>query len=135
MSDHGLEQIYADDWSDAENVLTFDRARAGKTAEAGAARRYKSALLHRFAVMDHARGWVQQFHLGAMRNNSTRALRALGPDTGYDAIGDLPQAAPLARFLDRLDGTGRLARTVLYNLNPADNEVLATVMGSFQDGS
>jgi glucuronate isomerase len=85
--------------------------------------------------MDHARGWVQQFHLGAMRNNSTRALRALGPDTGYDAIGDLPQAAPLARFLDRLDGTGRLAKTVLYNLNPADNEVLATVMGSFQDGS
>ena len=85
--------------------------------------------------MDHARGWVQQFHLGALRNNSTRALRTLGPDTGYDSIGDFPQARALVRFLDRLDDRDQLAKTVLYNLNPADNEVFATIAGSFQDGS
>ena len=85
--------------------------------------------------MDHAKGWVQQFHLGALRNNNSRALRTLGPDTGYDAVGDFPQAGGLVKFLDRLDGTDQLAKTVLYNLNPADNEVLATIAGSFQDGS
>ena len=85
--------------------------------------------------MDHARGWVQQFHLGAMRNNSTRAMRVLGPDTGYDAIGDFPQGEALARFLDRLDAEGQLAKTILYNLNPRDNELLATIIGTFQDGS
>jgi len=78
---------------------------------------------------------VQQFHLGAMRNNSTRAVRALGPDTGYDAVGDYPQGDALVRFLDRLDSEGRLAKTIVYNLNPRDNELLTTIIGSFQDGS
>ena len=85
--------------------------------------------------MDHARGWVQQFHLGAMRNTSTRAMRVLGPDTGYDSIGDFPQGEALARFLDRLDAEGHLAKTILYNLNPRDNELLTTMIGNFQDGS
>jgi glucuronate isomerase len=134
-SDHGLDRIWAADYTEREVEALFAKARARRPLGEDEVDKLRSALLHDFAVMDHARDWVQQFHLGAMRNNSTRALRALGPDTGYDAIGDQPQAAPLARFLDRLDGTGRLAKTVLYNLNPADNEVLATVMGSFQDGS
>ena len=85
--------------------------------------------------MDHARGWVQQFHLGAMRNNSTRAMRRLGPDTGFDSVGDFPQGEALARFLDRLDAEGHLAKTILYNLNPRDNELMATIIGNFQDGS
>ena len=85
--------------------------------------------------MDHKRGWVQQFHLGAMRNNSTRAMRVLGPDTGYDAVGDFPQGEALVRFLDRLDSEGQLAKTIVYNLNPRDNELLTTIIGSFQDGS
>ena len=85
--------------------------------------------------MDHKRGWVQQFHLGAMRNNSTRAMRVLGPDTGYDAIGDFAQGEALVRFLDRLDSEGQLAKTIVYNLNPRDNELLTTIIGSFQDGS
>jgi glucuronate isomerase len=85
-------------------------------------------------VMDHAAGWVQQFHLGAMRNNNTRMRRTLGPDTGYDSIGDFPAAGPLSRFLDRLDTDGRLARTIIYNLNPRDNEVMATMIGNFQEG-
>jgi 2-deoxy-D-gluconate 3-dehydrogenase len=111
-SDHGLEQIYADEWSD-EVAATFDRVRAGKSVEAGAARRYKSALLHRFALIDHARGRVQQYHLGALRNTNTRMRRVLGADSGLDSIGDFEMARPMARFFDRLDSTtrGDLAET------------------------
>ena len=82
-----------------------------------------------------ARGWVMQLHLGAMRNNNTRMMRVLGPDTGFDSIGDWPQAEPLARYLDRLDQNDRLPKTILYNLNPADNYAFATMLGNFQDGS
>jgi glucuronate isomerase len=134
-SDHGLEQMWAGDYTEREAHAAFAKARAGLALGADEIEKLRSALLHDFAVMDHGRGWVQQFHLGALRNNSSRALRALGPDTGYDAIGDFRQAPSLVRFLDRLDAGGQLARTVLYNLNPADNEVFATIAGSFQDGS
>jgi glucuronate isomerase len=92
-------------------------------------------MLHEWAVMDHAKGWVQQFHIGALRNNNTRAWRTLGPDQGFDSIGDANYAAPLSRFLDRLDDSNRLAKTILYNLNPRDNEVIGTMIGNFQDGS
>ena len=134
-SDHGLERMYANDYGAAEIEAGFEQLRAGKHLSAEGVEKLRSAMLYEFAVMDHARGWVQQFHLGAQRNNSTRAVRTLGPDTGYDSIGDFPQAAALVRFLDRLDAEGRLAKTVLYNLNPADNEMFATIAGSFQDGS
>jgi glucuronate isomerase len=134
-SDHGLEQMYAQPWSDAEVAATFDRIRAGKTAGPDEILRYKSALLHRFAIMDHARGWVQQYHLGALRNTNTRLRRTLGADSGLDSIGDFEMARPLARFLDRLDETNQLARTILYNLNPRDNELFATMIGNYQDGS
>lgn len=134
-SDHGLEHLYAEPWTEAEVAAIFDKARAGKAPEAGEVRRFRSALLHRFALMDHGRGWVQQYHLGAQRNNNTRLRRLLGPDTGFDCMGDFEQARPLARFLDRLDETDQLAKTVLYNLNPRDNELMATMIGNFQDGS
>ena len=134
-SDHGLEQMYAEPWSDAEVKGAFEKARAGKTPAAGEIVRYRSAILHRFAVMDHARGWVQQYHLGALRNNNTRFRKLLGADTGLDSIGDFEQARPLSRFFDRLDEQDQLAKTVLYNLNPADNELFATMVGNFQDGS
>jgi glucuronate isomerase len=135
LSDHGLETIYAEPATEGEASAAFAKARSGRELTADEVLKYRSVLLHDLAVMDHARGWVQQFHLGALRNNSTRMERALGPDTGFDAIGDFEIARPLVRFLDRLDSTERLARTILYNLNPRDNEVLATVAGSFQDGS
>jgi glucuronate isomerase len=109
--------------------------RAGTSASPAEARTWRSGLLHRFALMDEARGWVQQYHLGALRNTNTRLLRALGADSGCDSIGDAAQARPLSRFLDRLDAEGRLARTILYNLNPRDNELFATMIGNFQDGS
>lgn len=134
-SDHGLETVDAEPCSEAEAAAIFARARSRKALSDEQRRKYESALLHRFAVMDHARGWVQQFHLGALRNNNTRMLRSLGPDTGFDSIGDFEIARPLSRFLDRLDSTDQLTRTILYNLNPRDNEVMATMIGNFQDGS
>ena len=134
-SDHGLEQIHADTWNDAEVAATFDTLRAGKPADADEGRRYKAALLHRFALMDHGRGWVQQYHLGALRNTNSRMRHTLGADSGLDSVGDFEMARPLARFLDRLDETDQLARTILYNLNPRDNELFATMIGNFQDGS
>jgi glucuronate isomerase len=88
-----------------------------------------------FGHLDSAKGWTKQLHLGALRNNNTRLLRKLGPDTGFDSIGDQPQAAALARYLDRLDQDDRLPKTVLYNLNPADNYLFGTMIGNFQDGT
>ena len=134
-SDHGLERIYADDWNDAEIATTFATLRSGKPVRIDEGWRYKAALLHRFALMDHARGWVQQYHLGALRNTNSRMRRILGADSGLDSVGDFDMARPLARFLDRLDGTNQLARTILYNMNARDNELFATMIGNFQDGS
>ncbi len=134
-SDHGLEQMYAEAFTDAELEVSFGRLRAGRALEGDAALRFKSGLLHHLAVLDHRRGWVQQFHLGALRNTNARARRTLGPDKGFDSIGDFDQAAPLARFLDALDDSNQLAKTILYNLNPRDNELFASMIGNFQDGS
>ena len=134
-SDHGLEQMYADAFTDAELATSFEALRGGRTLDGGAAVRFKSGLLHHLAVLDHEQGWVQQFHLGALRNTNARGRRTLGPDKGFDSIGDFDQAAPLARFLDRLDDSNQLAKTILYNLNPRDNELFASMTGNFQDGS
>lgn len=134
-SDHGLEAPFADEWTTAGVDTAFDRLRQGCRLDAWAARGLRSAMLHEFALLDHARGWVQQFHLGALRNNNTRQRRALGPDTGFDSIGDFELARPLSRFLDRLDETNQLAKTILYNLNPRDNELMAAMIGNFQDGT
>jgi len=134
-SDHGLERIYAADYTEREVAAIFAKARAGQAPAPDEIEKLRSALLYDLAVMDHRRGWVQQFHLGALRDTSTRGLRALGPNTGYDAIGDFPQAQALARFLDRLDADHQLTKTIVYNLNPGDNEAFTTVIGCFQDGS
>jgi glucuronate isomerase len=135
LSDYGLKTAYAEEYTLEEVRAAFDRARRGQPVVGLAAQKYKSALLYELCLMDHRSGWTQQLHLGALRDNSTRQLAARGPNTGFDSIGDWDQARPLARFLDRLDRTNQLAPTILYNLNPRDNEVVATVIGSFQDGS
>lgn len=134
-SDHGLERMFAADFTDAEIAVSFDALRRGQPLEDGAAEALKSAILHHLSLLDHHRGWVQQFHLGALRNTNARARRTLGPDKGFDSIGDFDQARPLARFLDRLDDSNQLAKTILYNLNPRDNELFASMIGNFQDGS
>ena len=135
VSDHGLDQILAEPYTTKEIEDIFAKARAKQAVSPVERDQFRSAMLYEGALMDHARGWTQQFHLGAMRNNSTRIMRTLGPDTGFDSIGDYPQASALARFLDRLDSTNQLCKTIFYNLNPADNEVMATMLGNFQDGS
>jgi len=135
LADHGLEQLYAAEYTEREVDHILRRRLAGRSIYPGEALAYRSALLHELGKMYHAKGWTQQFHLGALRNNSGRMMTQLGPDTGFDSIGDFEQALPLARFLDRLDRENRLARTILYNLNPRDNEVLATMTGNFNDGS
>ncbi|MCG6927690.1 MAG: glucuronate isomerase [Acidobacteria bacterium] len=134
-SDHGLERLPDGPIGDSEAAAAFERLRTGRLLEAEQARVFRVTLLHVLALLDHERGWVQQFHLGAMRNNNTRMHRLLGPDTGYDSMGDFEQALSLSRFLDRLDETDHLAKTILYNLNPADNALFATMVGNFQDGS
>lgn len=134
-SDLGLEAMVAEPWDEGEVDATFDRLRRGGTLDADRLLRLKSALVYHLAVLHHERGWVQQFHLGALRGTNSRQRRLLGPDTGFDSIGDFHQARPLARFLARLDDTNQLAKTILYNSNPRDNELLATMAGNFQDGS
>lgn len=135
LSDHGLTTFHADDYTAGDVAGTFAAVRRGERPDAAQAARYRSALLHELAEMDYEKGWTQQYHFGALRNNRTWAFENLGPDTGFDSIGDWPVAEALSRFLDRLDREGRLARTILYNLNPAHNEVVATMIGNFQDGS
>ncbi|MBN1608975.1 MAG: glucuronate isomerase [Polyangiaceae bacterium] len=135
ISDHGIEQVWVEPYTDKEVEAIFCKARARQPLSPVEQDQFRSAMLYELALMDHARGWTQQLHLGAMRNNNTRMMHSLGPDTGFDSIGDTPQASALARFLDRLDSSNQLCRTILYNLNPADNEVMATMLGNFQDGS
>jgi len=134
-SDHGLETLWAEPASSAELDAAFGALRAGRAPAAAEAVALKSALLYELARFDHGRGWAQQFHLGALRNTNSRMRRTLGPDTGFDSIGDFEVARPLSRFLDRLDDTNQLAKTILYNLNPRDNALLATMIGNFQDGT
>ena len=135
LSDHGLEHIYAEEFTEEEIEHIFERLITGKSLSKKEKWQFKSAMLSYFAHLDHARGWTQQFHLGALRNNNARLLGALGPDTGFDSIGDFEQAKPLSAFLNRLDSTNQLAKTILYNLNPRDNELFAAMTGNFQDGT
>ena len=135
VSDHGLEQIYAEDYTEAEISNIFTKVRSGKALDYSENLKFKSAMLIEFAKWDHERGWVQQYHLGALRNNNARMLSQLGPDTGWDSIGDFSQSRALSKFLNKLDSTDQLAKTILYNLNPADNELMATMVGNYNDGS
>lgn len=134
VSDHGLEEIYADTTSDETAAALFKKLLHGETLHTGEVSSLKSWFLLAFALWDHAEGWVQQYHLGALRNNNQRKLRQLGPDTGWDSIGDWAQASSLSRFLSRLDENDQLAKTILYNLNPANNAMMATMTGNFNDG-
>jgi glucuronate isomerase len=135
LSDHGLEKLYAEPYTNTEIAAIFSKVRGGGKVNQEELLKFRSAMLYEFAVMDHKRGWTQQYHLGAMRNNNRRLFEKLGPDTGFDSIGDYSQATAMSRFFDRLDYEEKLTQTILYNLNPGDNEVIATMLGNFQDGS
>jgi glucuronate isomerase len=136
LSDHGLEQLYfpsANNRHDPEKL--FQKVLQGHTLTADEVAYFKYAVLLELGKLYHSKQWTQQFHLGALRNTNERMLGLLGADTGFDSIGDFPQSASTANFLNALDSTNQLAKTILYNLNPADNEVMATMIGNFNDGS
>ncbi len=135
VSDHGLEQLYCEEYTDAEIEGIFSKILDQQVLTSSEVLKFKSCMLINLAVWDHEKGWVQQYHVGALRNNNTRLLDQLGPDTGFDSIGDFSQAAGLSKFLNKLDSTNRLTKTILYNLNPADNEMLAAMAGNFNDGT
>jgi glucuronate isomerase len=135
LSDHAIEIPYAEPYTDYEVKNVYQKVRRGNALGRLEILKFKSALLYEFAVMNHEKGWTTQLHIGALRNNNTRLTRLLGPDTGFDSAADYEIAYPLTRFLDRLDSEERLAKTIIYTLNPKDNETIATIIGCFQDGS
>jgi glucuronate isomerase len=135
LSDHGLEACPGSFASDAEAASIFDKVRSGRPVTPAEQESFCGHLMMFFGRLDAEKGWTKQLHLGALRNTNTRALRTLGPDTGFDSIGDWRQIQSLAAYLDRLNSEGALPRTILYNLNPADNYAFATLIGNFQDGS
>ncbi|MGC9151388.1 MAG: glucuronate isomerase [Microbacter sp.] len=135
LSDHGIEEFYAEPYTHHEIDAIFKKVLSGHALQIDEIRKFKSAMLFDLAIMDWASGWTQQFHYGALRDNNTRLLTKLGPDTGFDSIGDFTVAKSMSSFLNRLDLKNQLAKTILYNLNPRDNELVATMIGNFQDGS
>ncbi len=135
LSDHGVEQPYVDDFTANDIIRIFKEIRQNRILAPGDIRKFKSAVLLELARMDSDKNWTQQFHLGALRNTNTKALKLLGPDTGYDSIGDFEIAKPLAKFLDLLNIENKLAKTILYVVNPRDNELIASMIGNFQDST
>lgn len=135
LSDHGLETFYATNYTESEIKSIFNRVRSGNDLSLKEIAKIKTALLYELAIMDYDKGWTQQFHYGVIRNINSRMLKKLGPDTGYDSIGDFDVAKSLAAFLNNLEKDKKLTKTILYNLNPRDNELIATIIGNFQDGS
>lgn len=135
ISDHGGDVMYAEDYTTNDVNTIFEKMLQGQLLHQSEVAQFKSAVLYQLALLDHGKGWVQQWHIGALRNTNSRLLKEVGPDAGVDSIGDLNTAKSMAAFFDKLDSTQQLSKTILYNLNPASNEVYATMMGNFQDGS
>lgn len=135
LSDHGIEEFYAEPYTQQEIETIFNKVYGGTNLQLGEILKFKSAMLYEGALMDWEKGWTQQFHYGALRNNNSRLFGKLGADTGFDSIGDFTVAKSMSRFLDQLDKSNQLAKTILYNLNPRDNDLITTMIGNFQDGS
>ncbi len=135
LSDHGMEEFYAEDYTQAEIDAIFNKVYGGQQLAKDEIHKFKSAMLYEGAVMDWEKGWTQQFHYGVIRNNNTRKFKQIGVDTGFDSIGDFTVAKTMSKFFDSLDKDDKLAKTIIYNLNPRDNDMIATMIGNFQDGS
>jgi glucuronate isomerase len=135
LSDHGLTRIFFSHYLPSELKDILNRLRKGKYISNDEAEKFRTAVMIELCKMNHKRGWVQQLHLGAIRNNNERIFKALGPDTGWDSIGDSQDISKMAQFLSLLDKTDQLAKTIVYNLNPADNAMMITMAGNFNDGS
>ena len=135
LSDHGIEEFYAEDYTETEIKAIFSKVYGGQELTHAEVLKFKSAMMVIFAEMDWEKGWTQQFHYGTIRNHTSRLFNQLGADTGFDSIGTFNTAKALSKFLNRLDSQNKLTKTILYNLNPADNEMIATMIGNFQDGT
>ncbi|MCH5227813.1 MAG: glucuronate isomerase [Muribaculaceae bacterium] len=134
LSDHGLSEFYAEDFTEEEITEIFNKVISGDDLDENEIRKFKSKMLHEFGKMDYEKGWTQQFHYGTIRNANTKMLKQLGPDAGFDSIGEWNTALSCAKFLDRLNSEDKLAKTIIYNLNPSANEMVATMIGNFQEG-
>ncbi|MEX0609515.1 MAG: glucuronate isomerase [Balneolaceae bacterium] len=134
LSDHGLETFYAEEYTEAEVNEIFKKVRSGQDLNNTELLKFKSALLFHLGEMNHTYGWTQQFHVGPLRNNNEKMFREIGPDTGFDSIGDLQIAKPMSKYFSSLVMNKSLTKTIVYNLNPRDNEVMATMVGNFNDG-
>ncbi len=135
LSDHGLERFYFDSFTASEINKIFKKLLNGDNLSCEEAEKYKAAAMLELCKLNHKRGWTQQFHVGALRNNNARMFRQMGPDTGWDSIGNSQDPQKISKFLSALDDTDKLAKTILYNLNPADNEMMVAMAGNFNDGS
>jgi glucuronate isomerase len=135
LSDHGLDRFYFASCTPAEADKIFKKVLKGDLLSSEESEKYKASVMTELCRMNHKRGWTQQFHVGAMRNNNLRMFRQMGPDTGWDSIGVSQDALKMSQFLGSLDDTDQLGKTLLYNLNPADNEMMITMAGNFNDGS
>lgn len=135
LSDFGIEYPYSAGCTEKEVQRIFDAVRAGKDITPEEALQFKSAVMRECVRMDAEKNWAMQLHFGALRNNNTRFMELLGPDSGFDSMGDFNISGPLVGFLDWFDSRGALPKTVLYNINPRDNEAVISIMGSFQDGA
>ena len=135
LSDHGLDHFFAYDYTDKEIETMFNKVYGGNELTQEERLKFKSALLYEGAIMDWEKGWTQQFHFGVIRNNSSRLFNKIGADVGGDSIADFSQAVNMSKFLNKLDSQNKLAKTILYNLNPRDNDLVATMVANFQDGT
>lgn len=135
LSDHGLDRFYYTQFTASEIDNILKKLLRGERISEDESEKYRTAVMTELCRMNHKRGWTQQFHIGALRNNNSRAFRLLGPDTGWDSIGAPQDAYKMSKFLNSLDDTEQLAKTILYNINPADNEMMITMAGNFNDGT
>ena len=134
LSDHGIEEFYDEEYTDSQIETIFEKAMRGQQLSNEEVRQFKNCFLTVMAEMDADAGWTQQFHYGAIRDNNTAMFNQLGPDTGFDSIGEFNTAKAMSKFLNKLNMKGKLTRTILYTLNPCANEVIATMLGNFQGG-
>jgi glucuronate isomerase len=133
LSDHGIETMYAQDYDENDIEIIFLKARCNQPLSNQEIAQFKAAVLYELALLDHKKNWVAQWHIGAIRNNNTVLLNSLGADAGVDSIGDFNTSKSMASFFNKLNITNQLSKTIIYNLNPADNEVYATMIGNFQN--
>ncbi len=132
LSDHALDTVFFEEYTEEEIASILEKALAGETVAAGETAKYKSFVLVELGKMYKKRDWAQQYHIGALRNNNTRMFHKMGADIGFDSINDELVARPLSKLMDTLDREDNLPKTILYNLNGRDNDVIGTMLGNFQ---